>query len=97
MKKANLQHHCISKHAKLNELSGQMRKEKISALQQSLESQQVTFTRLRDSDKIIQESYVVSQLITQKLRPHVEDEFVKEYVVATAELLVPEKFKLFQC
>ena len=62
MKKANLERHCISKHAKLNELSGQMRKEKISALQQSLESQQATFTRPSDSDKIIQASYVVSQL-----------------------------------
>ena len=58
MKKANLESHCISKHAKLNELSGKMRKEKISTLQQSLELQQATFTRPRDSDKIIQASYV---------------------------------------
>ena len=48
------------------------------------------------SDKIILASYVVSQLIAQKLRPHVEGEFVKECMVATAELLVPEKVKLFQ-
>ena len=96
MKKANLQRHCISKHAKLNELCGQMRKEKNSALQQSLELQQTTFTRSRDSDKIIQASYVVSQLIVQKLKPHVEGEFVKERMVATVELLVPKKIKLFQ-
>ena len=73
-----------------------MRKEKISALQQSLESQQATFTRPCDSDTIIQEIYVVSQLIAQKLRPHVEGEFMKECMVATAELLMQEKFKLFQ-
>ena len=74
-----------------------MRKDKIGALQHSLESQQATFTRSCDSDKIIQASYVVSQLIAQKLRPHVEGELVKECMVATAELLVPEKLKLFQC
>ena len=70
-----------------------MRKEKISALQQSLEAQQATVTRLRDRDKIIHASYVVSQLIAQKLRPHVEGEFVKECKVATAELLAPETLK----
>ena len=74
-----------------------MRKEKISALQQSLESQQAPFTRPRDSDKIFQASYVVSELIAHKLRAHVEGECVKECMVVTAELLVPENFKLFQC
>ncbi|XP_016061495.1 PREDICTED: general transcription factor II-I repeat domain-containing protein 2B-like isoform X1 [Miniopterus natalensis] len=97
MEKANLEHHYSSKHAQLNELGGQMRLDKISALQRSLESQQAAFTRPPcDRDSVIQTSYVVSELIAKKLRPHVEGEFVKECMVAAAELLAPDKVKLFQ-
>jgi hypothetical protein len=36
----------------------------------------------------------VSELIAKKLRPHVEGEFVKECVVAAAELLAPDRESL---
>ncbi|MBN3322622.1 GTD2A protein, partial [Atractosteus spatula] len=86
MKKDNLEHHYSSNHAKLNELGGQMRLDKINALQRSLESQQAAFTRPRcDRDNVIQTSYVVSELIAEKLRPHVEGEFVKECMVVAAD------------
>lgn len=94
--KTNFEHHYSSEHAKLSELGGQMHLDKINALQWSLESQ-VAFTRPRwDRDNVIQMSYVVSELIAKKLRPHVEGEFVKECMVAAAELLAPDKVKLFQ-
>ena len=97
MKKANLERHCSSIHAKLNELGGQLRLDKINALQRSLESQQATFSKpCCDRDNVIKTSYVVSELIAKKLRPHVEGEFVKECMVAAAELLAPDKVKLFQ-
>ena len=60
MKKANLERHCISKNAKLNELRMQMRQDKISAPQQSFESQQATFTGPRDNEKIIHARHAVS-------------------------------------
>ena len=59
----------------------------VHALHQNLESQQATFAWPLDSDKFIQLSCAMSPLIAQKLRPHVEGEFVKECMVATAELL----------
>lgn len=94
MKKAKLEHHYSSKHAKLNILGGQMRLHKINALQQSLDSQQAAFTRPHcDRDTVIQTSYVVSKLIAKKLRPHVEGEFVKECMVAATKLLAPDKLK----
>ena len=97
MKKANLERHCSSKHAKLNALGGQLRLDKINALQRSLESQQATFSKPRcDRDNVIKTSYVVSKLIAKKLRPHVEGEFVTECMVAAVELLAPDKVKLFQ-
>ena len=39
----------------------------------------------------------MSELIAERLRLHVEGEFVKECMVAAAELLAPDKVKLFQC
>lgn len=95
MKKANLEHHYSSKHAKLNELGSQMHLDKTSALQRRLESQQAAFTRpCCDRDNLIQTCYVVSKLIAKQLRPHIDGEFVKECMVAAAELLAPDKVKL---
>ncbi|XP_069811921.1 general transcription factor II-I repeat domain-containing protein 2A-like [Dendropsophus ebraccatus] len=97
MKKANLERHYSSRHAKHSDLKGQMRLDKINALQRTLESQQAAFTRPRcDRDNVIHTSYVVSELIAKRLRPHIEGEFVKECMVAAAELLAPDKLKLFK-
>ncbi|KAK8389839.1 hypothetical protein O3P69_009083 [Scylla paramamosain] len=97
MKKANVERHYSSKHAKLSDLGGQMRLDKINALRRCLESQQVSFTRPRcDRDNVIQTSYALSDLIAKKLKPHIEGEFVKECIVKAAELLAPDKLQLFQ-
>ena len=40
-----------------------------------------------------QASFVVSELIAKKLKPHADSEFVKECLVAAVELHVPEKNK----
>ncbi|XP_074050066.1 general transcription factor II-I repeat domain-containing protein 2A-like isoform X2 [Macrotis lagotis] len=97
MKKANLERHYSSKHAELKELGGQVRLDKIRALQQSRAPQEVTLaTPCCAGSNIIQASYVVSELIARKLRPHVEGEFVKDCMVAAAKLLAPDKVKLFE-
>ncbi|KAK0148944.1 General transcription factor II-I repeat domain-containing protein 2 [Merluccius polli] len=97
MKKANLERHYTTKHAKLHNLDGQLRKDKINALRNGLAAQQATFTKPRaDSENVVRASYVVSEMIAKKLRPHSEGEFVKECLVATAELLAPDKVKTFQ-
>ena len=97
MKKANVERHYSSKHAKLDELKGQMRLDKINALRLSLGAQQAAFTRPQtDRENITRASFVVSELIATKLKAHAEGEFVKECLVAAAELLAPDKVKLFQ-
>ena len=45
MKKTNLERHYSTKHARQSELQGQLRKDKINALDQSLGAQQAAFTR----------------------------------------------------
>lgn len=47
----------------------------------------------RDS---VHASYVVTELIAKKLKPHSDGEFVKECLFAEAELLAPDKVQLFQ-
>lgn len=97
MKNANLERHYSLKHAKLNELRGQIRLDKINALRQSLGAQQAAFPRPQtDREHITRAIFVVSELIAKKLKPHAEGEFVKECLVAAAELLMPDKVKLFQ-
>ncbi|TWW69198.1 Protein ZBED8 [Takifugu flavidus] len=92
MKKANLERHYSTKHAKLNELKGQMRVDKVNALRRSLEAQQAAFIRpCTDRENITRASFVVSELIATKLKPHAEGEFVKECLVAAAEVLAPDK------
>ncbi len=94
MKKANLEHYYSSKHAKLNELQGQMHLDKVNTLQQNLSAQQAVFTRPHsDRENVIHASFVVSKLIAKKIRSHSEGEFVKKCLVATAELLTPDKVK----
>ncbi|XP_070409546.1 general transcription factor II-I repeat domain-containing protein 2A-like [Nothobranchius furzeri] len=44
-----------------------------------------------DRENITRASFEVSALIAKKLKPHAEGEFVKECLVAAAELLVPDK------
>ena len=48
-----------------------------------------------DND-IIQTSYEISEIIAKKLKPHIEGEFVKECIVATAKLIAPEKVAVFE-
>ncbi len=96
MKKAYLERHYSSKHAKLDELKGQMHFDKMNALRQSLGAQQSAFTRPQtDRQNVTRASFVVSELIAKKMKPHAEGELVKECLVA-AELLAPDKVKLFQ-
>ena len=60
-------------------------------------AQQAAFTRPNlEKENVVRASYVVSDLIAKKLKPHSDGEFVKECLVATAELLAPDKVKLFQ-
>uniref|UniRef100_A0A9J7YT13 SPIN-DOC-like zinc-finger domain-containing protein n=1 Tax=Cyprinus carpio carpio TaxID=630221 RepID=A0A9J7YT13_CYPCA len=61
MKKANLERHYSSKHAKLNALQGQMRLDKVNSLRRSLDAQLAVFTRPHsDRENVIHTSFVVN-------------------------------------
>lgn len=51
---------------------------KVAALQQSLSGRQAVLSKLQaDQDNVTQASFVVSEFIAKKLKPHAEGEFVK--------------------
>ncbi len=52
--------------------------------------------QLSDRGNVVQAVFVVSELIAKKLKPHLEEEFVRERPVSAAELLAADKVKLFQ-
>lgn len=85
------------KHTKLDELQGQRCLDKRNTLQGVWMLNKVAFTRPHsDRCNIMQTSFVVSELIAKRLNPHSVGEFVKECLVAPAEVLTPDKVKLFQ-
>ncbi|XP_062977902.1 uncharacterized protein LOC134395670 [Elgaria multicarinata webbii] len=104
MKKVNLERHYNTMHGQYEAFQGELRLEKIGALKKDLSARQGNPSSSRKesapqggcADSVVQASYAVSELITKKLRPHSEGEFVKECLIATAALLAPEKLKLFE-
>lgn len=80
IKKANVEWYYSSNHATLNELRGQMHSDKMNAfaLRRSLAAQQAAFTQPR----------------TEREKTSYRGQFVNECVIATVELLVPDKVKL---
>ncbi len=94
MKKAYLKRHYSSKHAKLDEMKGQMPFDKINACRRSLGAQQSVFTRPQtDRDNVMRASFVMSALIAYKLKPHAKGEFVKECLVAVACTVLQPKVR----
>ncbi|KAL6465184.1 hypothetical protein MHYP_G00253170 [Metynnis hypsauchen] len=97
LKKSNIERHHTTRHASYTTLQGAVQAEKIKALKNNLLTQQASFTRpKKELDSVTEVSYVVSELIAKRLRPYSEGEFVKECMVAAAQVLAPEKLKLFQ-
>ena len=63
MIKTNLGRCYSTTHARLSELQGQLRKDKLNALKQGLGAQQAAFTRpYSERENVVQASYVVSEL-----------------------------------
>lgn len=85
------------KHTKLDELQGQRCLDKRNTLQGVWMLNKVAFTRPHsDRYNIMQASFVVSELMAKRLKLYSVGEFVKECLVAPAEVLTPDKVKLFQ-
>lgn len=85
------------KHTKLDELQGQRCLDNRYTLRGVWMLNKVALTRPHsDRCNIKQASFVVSELMAKRLNLHSEGGFVKECLVAPAEVRTPDKVKLFQ-
>ncbi|XP_070256829.1 general transcription factor II-I repeat domain-containing protein 2-like [Myotis yumanensis] len=96
-KEYNLRRHYQTQHKdKYDCLVGEVRKDKILKLKNTLTTQQNTFVKEKQLNiSSLQASFHVAKLIACTGRPFVEGEFVKECLLSVAKEMCPEKADLF--
>ncbi|XP_051837153.1 general transcription factor II-I repeat domain-containing protein 2-like [Antechinus flavipes] len=100
-KEYNLRRHYETQHKdKYDCLVGEVRKDKILKLKNTLTIHQNTFVKQKQKQKQVnisslRASFQVAKLIARTGRPFVEGEFVKECLLSVAKEMCPEKADLF--
>ncbi|XP_069461240.1 general transcription factor II-I repeat domain-containing protein 2-like [Ambystoma mexicanum] len=96
-KEYNLRRHYETQHKdKYDCLVGEVRKDKILKLKNTLTAQQNTFVKQKQLNiSSLRASFQVAKLIERTGRPFVEGEFVKECLLSVAKEMCPEKADLF--
>ncbi|XP_069476356.1 general transcription factor II-I repeat domain-containing protein 2-like [Ambystoma mexicanum] len=97
-KEYNLRRHYESQHKdKYDCLVGEVRKDKILKLKNTLTAQQNTFVKQKQLNiSSLRASFQVAKLIARTGRPFVEGEFVKECLLSVPKEMCPEKADLFR-
>ncbi|XP_069481480.1 general transcription factor II-I repeat domain-containing protein 2-like [Ambystoma mexicanum] len=96
-KEYNLRRHYETQHKdKYNCLVGEVRKDKILKLKNTLTAQQNTFVKQKQLNiSSLRARFQVAKLTARTGRPFVEGEFVKECLLSVAKEMCPEKADLF--
>ncbi|XP_073432233.1 general transcription factor II-I repeat domain-containing protein 2-like [Dendrobates tinctorius] len=96
-KEYNLRRHYQTQHKdKYDCLVGEVRKDQILKLKNTLTTQQNTFVKQKQLNiSSLRASFQVAKLIACTGRPFVEGEFVKECLLSVAKEMCPEKVDLF--
>ncbi|XP_069470077.1 general transcription factor II-I repeat domain-containing protein 2-like [Ambystoma mexicanum] len=96
-KEYNLRRHYETQHKdKYDCLVGEVRKDKILKLKNTLTAQQNTFVKQKQLNiSSLRASFQVAKLIARTDRPFMEGEFVKECLLSVAKEMCPEKADLF--
>ncbi|KAM8960711.1 general transcription factor II-I repeat domain-containing protein 2-like [Pelodytes ibericus] len=96
-KEYNLRRHYDTQHKdKYDCLVGEVRKDKILKLKNTLTTQKNTFVKQKQLNiSSLRASFQVAMLIARTGRPFVEGEFVKECLLSVAKEMCPEKADLF--
>ena len=92
MKEYNVKRHYQQHAPKYDIFQGQCRIAKVDSLRKALTSQQQQFYKpSHENQKLTKVSYVVSDIIAKRLKPHTDGEFVKECFQAFTDIVCPEK------
>jgi hypothetical protein len=98
VKEYSLKRHYDTKHAtKFASLQRQVRTDKLNLLKKSLKSQQSVFKEvLEDAESYVKASYIIAQKLAKRSKRFSDGEFVKECLVAAAEVVCPNKADAFK-
>jgi hypothetical protein len=98
VKEYNFKRHYDTKHAtKFASLQGQVCTDKLNFLKKSLKSQQSVFKEVsEDAESYVKAGYIIAQKIAKRSKPFSDGEFVKECLVAAAEVVCPNKADVFK-
>jgi hypothetical protein len=93
-----LKRHYGTKHAtKFARLQDQVQTDKLNLLKKSLKTQQSVFKEVsEDAESYVKASYITAQKISKRSKPFSDGEFVKECLVAAAEVVCPNKTDAFK-
>ena len=91
-KEYNLKRHYESKHSSIENMNGELRKEKIQHLKKALACQQIVYQNVQNkADNIVGASFLITEKIAKHFKPYSDGEFVKECLSAVVNILCPEK------
>jgi hypothetical protein len=97
MKEYNIKRHYETTHKDYEVYTGKLREDKLSQLDRSLCKQKSLFTnKIKESEDAVFASYVLSGMIAKSSRPFTEGSFIKDCLLRTADILCPDKKKLFE-
>jgi hypothetical protein len=98
MKEYNVRRHYDNEHkAKFENLTGELRQNKIKHFLTSLGSQQNIFkSQNTRNEASVRASYVVAEMLAKNNRPFTDIEFFKKCMLAVTNEVCPEKIKLFE-
>ena len=95
-KEHNLKRYHEMKHKSYNAYKPSERKEKLEKLTANLDRQQNIFKKQNtEIEKNTKTSYIVSYLITKKMKPFTEGKFIKECMISVVREVCPEKKRCF--
>lgn len=98
MKEYNVRRHYDNEHkAKFENLTGELRQNKIKHFLTSFSSQQNIFkSQNTRNEASVRASYVVAEMLAKNNRPFTDIEFFKKCMLAVTNEVCPEKIKLFE-
>ena len=95
-KEFNVKRHDETKHEAYSKIKGQLRMNKINALQKNLVKEQSVFTKWSAvAESNTQASFAVSALIGKQMKPFSDGEFIKHCIMAAVHIVCPEKKHVF--
>ncbi|XP_015915542.1 general transcription factor II-I repeat domain-containing protein 2A-like [Parasteatoda tepidariorum] len=96
LKEYNIKRHYDTKHEQqYKNLTGQLRIDKFNQMEKHLENlQAILKNKASLSNMAVKASFVVSQILANKMKPFADGEMIKECLTAVAEIAFPDKINI---